>query len=266
LAAIHFARGSFALFHGRGSATLDSAYALEATGLRMYAMIASQLRYLYYAARGELLRAAPHRDQVELHAAHVGSLWQAETWEAPFLILIQAVAMGDVVGSARVVDRLSHLSRSVPSLRRYYRLARDAMAAVHEVPRRLREMADQHAALEPRSFIGWAATMSAVALAYNKLGDPAEAKRTCERVMSQLTDADRDFPGLFVHIELQLALADAQLGEHEGALLRVDRLLARFRGSDNPLLMGLLHEMRALVCYHALRYEDYELSRSSVDT
>ena len=266
LAAIHFARGSFALFHGRGSATLDSAYALDATGLRLYAMIASQLRYLYYAARGEMVRAAPHRDQVELHAAHVGSLWQAETWEAPFLILIQAVAMGDVVGSTRVVDRLAHLCRSVPSLRRYYRLARDAMAAVHESPRRLRELADQHSALEPRSFIGWAATLSAVALAYNKLGDPAAAKRTCDRVMAHLTDADRDFPGLFVHIELQLALADAQLGAHDAAIARADRLLARFRGSDNPLLMGLLFETRALVCWLAQRYEDYEQSRSSVDT
>ena len=62
---------------------VKSAAALDATGLRLYAMIASQLRFLYYAARGELVRAEPHRARVELHAAHIGSVWQVEAWEAP---------------------------------------------------------------------------------------------------------------------------------------------------------------------------------------
>jgi hypothetical protein len=266
LAAIHFARGSFALFHGRGTATLDSAYALDATGLRLYAMIASQLRFLYYVARGETLKAAPHRDAVELHAAHVGSLWQAETWEAPFLILFQAVAMGDVVGSARVVDRLAHLSRSVPSLRRYHRLSRDGMAAAHDVPDRLRAAAAYYAGLEPRSFIGWAGTLGAVVRAYNKLGEYSDAKRLGDKVLAELTDADRDFPGLFLHIELQVSLAEAWLGDVPHALARVDGLLSRFRGSDNPLLLGLLHETRALISWQVRDYAAYEQGRSLVDT
>ena len=77
----HFARGSFAVMPSDGRAALESADALDAAGLKLYAMIASQIRFLYYMNRGELSKAAPHREQVELHAAHVGCAWQVETWE-----------------------------------------------------------------------------------------------------------------------------------------------------------------------------------------
>ena len=77
----HYARGTFAIMLANGRAALESADALDASGLKLYAMIASQLRFLYYMNRGEFSKAAAHREQVELHAAHVGSAWQVETWE-----------------------------------------------------------------------------------------------------------------------------------------------------------------------------------------
>jgi hypothetical protein len=74
----HYARGAFAIMLADGHAALESADALDGAGLKLYAMIASQIRFPYYMNRGEFSKAAPHREQVELHAAHMGSAWQVE--------------------------------------------------------------------------------------------------------------------------------------------------------------------------------------------
>src|SRR5204862_4648540 len=96
VAGAHFARASFAIFRADGRGALESAEALDRTGLKLYSMIASQLRFLYYVNRGEFGKAAPHRDQVELLAAQVGSLWHVETLEAAALILVHTT-INDIV-------------------------------------------------------------------------------------------------------------------------------------------------------------------------
>ena len=44
-------------------------------------------------------------------------------------------------------------------------------------------------------------------------------------------------------------MADAALGEPDAALARLEALIARHAGSDNPLVLGLLHESRARVAH-----------------
>ena len=56
--------------------------------MKFYAMIASQIRFLYHMNRGDFRTAQQHRQQVDIHAAHVGSAWQVETWESAALIPI----------------------------------------------------------------------------------------------------------------------------------------------------------------------------------
>jgi hypothetical protein len=260
-----FARGAFGVMREDSRAALESADALEACGLKMYAMIASQIRYLCYANRGELAKAEEHREQVELHAARVGSVWQVETWEQPSLTPLY-VRLEDIVALTRAADRLELLGQSVPSLKRYARLARLALlhaqgeidpAKIDEAARLLeKELVD----VEPRSFIGWATSASFLARAFNRLGRHAEAKAACEIVLPHLTEEDRDYTMLFLDADLEMAIAQAGLGQFEQAFARIDGLLARFRESDNPMVVGGLHEARARVAFMAGRIDEYKHS------
>jgi hypothetical protein len=262
----HFARGAFAVMREDGRAALESADALEASGLKMYAMVASQLRFLYYTHRGEFAKAAVHREQVELHAAHVGSAWQVETWEGASLIPVY-VRLGDVVALTRIADRLAVLKRTVPSLAHYEKLARMALMHVQrdqvdEAVVHVKHMLFTH---PPRSYIGWASTGSFMAGALNARGRFAEAKALCEEVLPHVTEGDREYVAVFLDLDLEMALAQAGLGEIDEAIERIDGLLERFRGSDHPLVLGCLHEARARIMLRASCVDEYKHSLALVD-
>ena len=247
---LYLARGAFAVFKADGRAALECADALDAVDDKLCAMAASQLRHLYHALRGEQAKAAPHRMQVELHAAQFGSAWQVEFWEAPALILLH-LSTQNTVEATRLVHRLESVSDAVPSLRRYQRLAAHALMLTRGVPRVVERLAAEYAQLEPRSYIGWAATMGYVARGYNAIRGHAQAKRICEQALSQLTEAHREYVALFLILDLELALADAGLGDTARALERLDAALTRFARCDSPLLQASLHETRARVCWQA---------------
>jgi hypothetical protein len=262
--AAHFARGSFAVFRADGRAALESADALDLSGLKLYAMIASQLRFLYYANRGEFAKAAPHREQVELHAAHVGSAWQVETWEPSALLPVQT-ALGDVVAITRTVDRLELLSRTVPSLKLYSRIAKQSLRLAQKA-RPDPAMEADFKARAPRSFIGWALVHGFAARGHNQRGEHAEAKSICESVLSHLTDEDRAYATLFLVVDLEMARAEAGLGDSEAGLRRVDALLTRFQGLDHPMVQGSLYETRARIAWAAGRRDEYTLSLAAVES
>lgn len=254
-----FARGSFGLMREDSRAALESADALDACGLKMYRMVASQIRFLCYANRGELAKAEEHREQVELHAARVGSVWQVETWEQPSLIPLY-VRLEDVVALRRAAERLELLSESVPSLKRYARLARLALMQVQgERIDEAAKMAEKEVNdVEPRSFIGWSSIAAIMARAFNRQGRYAEAKASCEVVLPHLTDEDREYVVLFLDVDLEMAIAQAGLGQFDEAFARVDGLLERFRGSDNPMVVGCLHETRARLAFMAGKLDEYK--------
>ena len=261
----HYARGSFAMMLANGRAALESADALDAEGLKLYAMIASQLRFLYYMNRGEFSKAATHHEQVELHAAHVGSAWQVETWEGASLIPLYT-NLSDVEALTRVSARIEELSRTVPSLKLYARVARLSLMLVvgdgeEAGPLLEAELEGQ----PPRSFIGWAAFHGLLARVYNERGLHAKAKTTCERALAHITDADREYVSLFLPVDIQMAIAEAGLGQGHAGLARIDALLERFRESDNPLVQGLLHEARAQIAWMGGRVEEYGLSLALVE-
>jgi hypothetical protein len=257
VAAALFARGAFAVMRADSSVALECADALEACGLKLYAMIASQLRFLCFALRGELAKAVEHHEQVELHAARIGSVWQVETWEQATLIPLY-VRLEDVVALTRAESRLQTLGRTLPSLRRYSRLA--AMALLHlqrdAVEEAMRLVRIEVAEREPRSYIGWTSTAAFMAGAFNRRGRFAEAKAACELVLPHLTDEDREYVALFLEVDLEMAVAQAGLGELTEAFARVDGLIERFRGCDHPMLQGCLREARARICRMAGRLED----------
>ena len=268
VAGAHFVRGSFGIFRADGRGALESADALDALGFKLYAMIASQLRCLYFTMRGDFAKAAVHRERVELHAAHVGSVWQVETWDAAALLLVYPQT-GDIVGSARVAHRLERLSKSVPSLRRYAALARDGILLTRgESSSRpaIAAIIAEYAGHVPRSYIGWAGAMGYVARGHNMGGEHAEAKRVCERALRHVTDADRDYLLHFVALDLELAAADAALGRPGEALSRIDTLLVRHAGSGHRLGIGLIHEARARITWACGKIDEYEQSLREVES
>jgi len=265
LAGLHFARGALGVFRAHGQATLESAAALDATGLRLHGMFANQLRCLYYDARGQTADVARYRAQVERQLTDIGSLWQVETWEAAASVLTNAVAMGDVVSTTRSVHQLEALSRSVPSLRRYSVLASHALVSVHRDRRYLHELQALDCDAQPRAYVGWAATMSVVVRSYNQVGDFAGARAFAARALSHVGEADREWAALFVPLDIQTAIADAGLGEVDSALSRLDHLIERFADCGHALVQGLLHEARAHICWEAGRLQDYESSRAQAE-
>jgi hypothetical protein len=261
--ALHFARSAFAVYREDGRAALQSADALDASGLKLYAMIASHIRYLYYANRGELALAARHREQVELHAAHVGSAWQVETWESAALLPLYT-ALSDIVAVTRIADRIALQSTTVPSLTLYARLADLSLTLVRgdwTEERILAAGVDR----PPRSYIGWATVIGFHAGGYNDRGQHAEAKTTCERALAYVTDADREYVVLFLGLDIEMAIAEAGLGDVDRGLARIDGLLERFRASDHPLVQGFLHEARARIAWIAGRSDEYNASLAVVE-
>jgi anti-anti-sigma regulatory factor len=267
IAGAHFARGSIAIYRVDGRAALDSADALDKMGLKLYAMIASQLRWLYYAVRGEFTRATVHRERVELQAAHLGSVWQVETWEAAALLVIYP-QLFDIVGSTRLAHRLEVLSQTVPSMKRYARFANTALSISRREDAHSPAFVaarEEYLADAPRSYIGWAGVQGYVALTQNFLGEHQEAKKTCELALSRVTDADRDYVMLFLLLDLELAIADAALGRVDDALQRINNLLDRYEEHDHPLALGLLQECRGHIAWAAGKTDEYEKSLAEME-
>jgi hypothetical protein len=258
----HYARGAFAIMRAEGRAALESADALDASGLELYAMIASQLRFLYYMNRGEFSKAAEHREQVEIHAARMGSAWQVEHWEAACLIPLYT-NLSDVEALTRITAQLEGLSTTVPSLRLYARLARLALALVIGSSNEL--LWSELAQSTPRGFIGWSCCHAFLARRYNEQGKYALAKEVCERALAHMTDADREYVAQFLPVDIQMAVAEAGLGQVDAGLARIDALLAQFRESDHPLVQGFLHEARARIAWMAGLTEEYSLSLTVVE-
>jgi hypothetical protein len=262
----HFARASFAIFRAHGEAALESADKLDKIGLKLYAMIASELRFLYYTFRGEFAKAAPHHEQVELHAARVGSLWQVETWEAASLFLVYLNGLSDIVAATRLVHRLELISRTVPTLKRYSRLAQQALMLTRREAGLADKVAAQFEFMVPRGYIGWAATITGLARGYNQQNHHAEAKVACERALQYTTDKDREHVAFFLGLDIELAIAKAGLGQAAEALALLDGLIERFADCDHPLLHGLLHEARARIAWGAGMTGQYAISLAVVES
>lgn len=182
-------------------------------------------------------------------------------WEPQALVPVYT-ALADLVGLTRIADRLEISSKTAPSLKLHFRLAKQALLLVRrDSLEAARAAAAAELAVRPaRSFIGWAATIGFVARGCNQIGQHAEARALCADALAHVTDADRMYATLFLPVEQEMALAEAALGDVDGALARVDGLLARFRGMDHPLVQGQLHEARARIAWSAARREEYDAS------
>jgi tetratricopeptide (TPR) repeat protein len=220
---------------------LERANELESCGLRLYDMLACQVRANYYANQGNQELAREYEKRVEIHATRNGSTWQAEVW-APSSRMLACMRTHDVVGMKRTGEELERLSAEIPSLERYARAARALLAMLrgdHATAIPLLERL--HAEAEPRSYIGWMALASMLARAYTLTGQPERAVAVSEPIVASLSDEDRLVVGLALSAELELAVAEARLGRSQSAVSRLEHLLRLHEAQNGAVTLGTLH-------------------------
>jgi hypothetical protein len=233
-----------------GPRALEAANALDGIGLKLYAMVADQVRANYHACRGEVEVADFFRDRVEMHAVQAGSGWQAEVW-APASAILASIITEDVVGMKRTSEELDRLAVEIPSLRLHAEIARGASLLLGGDVKAARDHVEAVLdRVQPRAFIGWGAMCGALARASNALSDHAVAKALCEKTLAQLSPADLEFSAMYLIIDIELAIADAHLGDPESAVRRIDALIEKHRASGGPVTMASLHRTRALIALH----------------
>lgn len=220
---------------------------LERCGLRLYDMVACQIRANYYACQGQADLAREQEEKVELHAVRSGSAWQAEAW-APSSKVIACVLTHDLLGLKNAAQELARLITEIPSFARIERLARVSLkalrgeyeAAIPELERILDEET-------PRQHIGWSMVVGTLAWAYNETGQHEKAAALCRKTLALLDEEDRLIAAMGLRVEIQLALAEAALGRPEDAMRAIDALLATHAPRGGAVTLGSLHHARAQI-------------------
>src|SRR5690606_3271988 len=165
----------------------------------------------------------------------------------------------DIVAMIRTASQIEASGKDVASLRPYIRISRaGALLVTMDWERAANVFLAEASAHPARSYLGWAAVHGFAARALNALGRHEEARQICETALREMNSDDRDYPLLFLVVDLETALADAALGRVDEAFARVDSLLARYRDTGHPVVLGLLHETRASIAHLASRPEEYE--------
>jgi hypothetical protein len=231
------------------SAALWCADQLERLGLKLYDMSADQVRMIYHANRGNLEDFERYSKKVEVHAIQRGTAWQVEMWMYSSLMYIH-LRTGDVAGLKDCAEQLKRLSADMPSLVSEHTRALASYLVLRGTPAEALRVMDENPE-PPCEVIGWTRCQGVRARAHNDLGQHEEARETCLRALAYLTDDDLAFCGNNLGVSIELARAEAGLGEAVAAEARLRGLLERHAAGANPVTLGALHE--ALVEVFALQ-------------
>jgi hypothetical protein len=244
--ALLYAVGSLEAFRDSPEA-LEIADRLDAKRQRLARLYADQVRANYYTQRGELQRAEHYRQQVELYAVQAGSGWQAEAWAGSGRLLGYR-STGDVTGLKRVSGTLDRLARQMPSLERQARLAEAAYYMERGDHQKATELGGPiWREVEPRGYIGWAATVGGQVRNACVLRSPAEAAETGRWALSLYDAADRQVCAMFTPLLVEVAMAEAHAGDLLRAATRLEDYLKELGERGGPTTRGALHEARARV-------------------
>ena len=221
----------------------------------LHGLSADHLRAVYHALRGERGLADTYRRRVETRALQVGAAWQVVTL-GPVDAQFTALWTHDALSAKHAATELERLSHELPSLRH---LARHARATYLVLRGRYREVIELLARDDaPKKLVGWTRAQGILARAHNRLGEHARARELCHLALAERSPEDLTFVVLNLHVQLELALADAALGEHARARALTQQLLIR-HADLGPLGLGAIHETCARV---ALLEGDRELAHT----
>lgn len=231
-----------------GSESLTMADTLESIGTHLARAAAQRVRLTYHMVRGGRDEADRHRRMLDVHAIEGGTTWQVEWFAVPVEGLASA-RMGDLVSARRALERLEELSNEVPTLAPL----RDVLRILYQARRGNLELAMHYGAEfvskhPPRAFIGWVAGYSAYANALNESGRYEQALKLCERAIRHISDADREYAGVYSSLDRELCFAYAAMGEHEKADRVSARQLELFEKHREHCWLYSEHENIARVC------------------
>ncbi|MEY4515391.1 MAG: hypothetical protein RLZZ450_7513 [Pseudomonadota bacterium] len=224
-----------------GPECLQTADRLEQCS-RMYAMNADYLRSSYYAGQGDLKRAAYYRQRMEVHAVELGSAWQTETW-APADSVKVALRTQDASVLKREIQELERLSLELPWVARLARIARGTYLVLRRKYAEAIPLLDTGDA--PDSFAGWTRNRGVLAHAENQLGNHARAKEICTHALGFRRPEDLSYVAVGLNVQIELAMAEAGLGNLSLAARQLDALLVHNAPDESAITLGSLHHARA---------------------
>jgi hypothetical protein len=232
---------------------------LEQAGSRLPELFAHQIRANYHGLRGEVEQAEHSRQRVQQLAGQAGSGWHAEVW-APSSEILCCMLTGDLIGLKRVGAQLERLAAEIPSLGLHVQLA--AGGYHHLRGEHAQAHAIGHAVIassEPRGFIGWTPAIASDVATLALLGRPEEAKALGLRTLALFDAEDRKVTTMVVPLVIELAIAEATLGDFAGAATRIAELQAELGEAGGPVTRGALFETAARV---ALLAKDLPAARA----
>ncbi len=164
------------------------------------------------------------------------------------LLLTRDISVGDPISARRRWEQLSRRAEAIPSLARYAEMAHAAYLSLRGDLEAAIELFERILpVLAPRSCVGWSMARACYAATLNQMGAHARAKQLVADTLALTSSEDRKVVGRYLELSLQLALAEAGLGNHEQAVRILDDLLAAHGREHHALLIGLLHKTRAEV-------------------
>lgn len=211
-----------------------------------FATHAETLRASYYWYRGESDKGGTHRGRAERLALRTG-LSQSAVTVLTGRFASSAMLTRDPIALAQVIVELDRLALTAPTLHIVKAYCEACLAMVSgredEGADRFAEVIDRP---EARRLPVWRLNYGFYAVALNAAGRSEAAKALC---MRWLGDGEPESQrGLAARLlNSQLALAEASLGDLEGARARMTALLASDEVRNNPLELGSAHRECALI-------------------
>jgi len=259
-----FILGLVACYRGRPDA-VQIADDMDATGIRLWAFVADQVRLLHHCYRGEVARVQHFRERVERAAMLGGPTWHTELFW-PAAMLHGEVLCGDTIAVRRTYQQLERTAQEVPTLRVHADCARAAYLSLRGDHVEAIELFERVAAqLSPRRSVAWLPVRGELALALNRAGQHERAEALLQSTMKHVTDTDRSLRVLCFEVRRQLAVAEAALGKSEQAIAALEGMLSEYQPDDNPLLLGSLHETRAQCALSVEDLAGFEAHLAKVD-
>jgi tetratricopeptide (TPR) repeat protein len=237
---------------------------LESFEIKLYHMMADQVRTVYYANQGNRELYERYRSRAELHAIQRGSAWQVETW-APGAAITASLRTYDAMSLKESYEQLRRLERRIPSLALLARRCRGAYLYLRKRYQEALPVLEDCLKEVPLGVNGWGRAHGVLAACLNGLGEHERAKQVAGMALAKLSPADLGFPAMNLLLQIELALAEAGLGNCGLAAQQLDALFAPHAAGDGRLTLGALHEARARVALLARNEAACELHATQME-
>jgi tetratricopeptide (TPR) repeat protein len=204
----------------------------------MLAMNADHLRATYHTSMGDIAAASVFRKRAETLALQVGAAWQVVT-VGPVEAQFAALWTHDVRLAKHASAEIERLSAYIPAMRNEAHRSRGLFLLLSG---RYAEALDvMRKDDSPRTQAGFTRSRGLIARAHNRLGEYAKARELCQVALEGRSEEELSFVVMYLHAQLELAFAEAGLGELDRARERIERAAQRYAAAG-PLALGAILE------------------------